>query len=280
MFPKFWSRSVARDADPARPGRIGTLRALLAALMVANMLVFTGGMALAQQEGRERPQPFETPAPAATLPPGVTPTVDRLAPPPTVESPTQADEGAYLYWLHCMPCHGDVGQGLTEEFRIQYPHEDQNCWESGCHGDRPYDNGFTLPTAVPAVIGEDTLTRFQTLGTLYTFTQASMPYWNPNSLTEQEYLALTAFMARANGYWDGEVLTAANVHEMMLPFADSITDPTVPPAGQETGGDFTSTPMPVTPAEQFTFDGLLTGILLLAALAATGGLVLWNRRGK
>ncbi|MCZ7667923.1 MAG: hypothetical protein M5U34_12380 [Chloroflexi bacterium] len=45
-------------------------------------------------------------------PPGMQPTlaIDRLAPPPTVENPTQLDEGAYLYWLYCIPCHGDKGQ--------------------------------------------------------------------------------------------------------------------------------------------------------------------------
>ena len=50
-----------------------------------------------------------------------TPTVDRLAAPPTVPAPNQADEGAQLYWLYCQPCHGDQGQGLTDEWRAQFP---------------------------------------------------------------------------------------------------------------------------------------------------------------
>ena len=100
---------------------------------------------------RGGPAPTRTPVPP-TLSPGTTPTPDRLAPPPTVPSPTQADEGAQLFWLHCQPCHGDRGQGLTDEWRAQYPPEEEYCWESGCHGNQPYDEAFALPTRVPAVI--------------------------------------------------------------------------------------------------------------------------------
>jgi hypothetical protein len=89
----------------------------------------------------------------------ITPTPDRLARPTLPAEPSQADKGAQVYWLTCLPCHGDRGQGLTAEFMETYPVEDRNCWESGCHGKRPYENGFTLPTTVPALIGEGTLRR-------------------------------------------------------------------------------------------------------------------------
>src|SRR5688572_32694717 len=88
------------------------------------------------------------------------PTQDRLAEPTLPSSPSQADTGAQVYWLSCMPCHGDRGQGLTDEFREIYPPEDRNCWDSGCHRKRPYENGFTLPTVVPALIGPGTLQKF------------------------------------------------------------------------------------------------------------------------
>ncbi|MGH2538884.1 MAG: hypothetical protein ACRDHL_15955, partial [Candidatus Promineifilaceae bacterium] len=71
--------------------------------------------------------------------------LDRLAS-PTPAGHAQSDSGAQLYWLHCQPCHGDQGQGLTDEWRAQYPPEEQNCWQSGCHGPRPYEEGFSLPT--------------------------------------------------------------------------------------------------------------------------------------
>src|SRR5215467_8930723 len=50
-----------------------------------------------------------------------TPTIDRLAEPTLPAQPSQADYGSQVYWLNCSPCHGDRGQGLTDEFRQQYP---------------------------------------------------------------------------------------------------------------------------------------------------------------
>lgn len=143
-----------------------------------------------------------------------TPTVDRLAAPPTVPSPTQADEGAQLFWLHCQPCHGDQGQGLTDEWRAQFPEEEQNCWISGCHGKHgkdPPPTGFTIPTAVPAVIGAGSLGNYQTVQQLFYYIRAAMPYENPGGLKEEEYLAITAFIARAHGVGDRTPLTAANI---------------------------------------------------------------------
>jgi hypothetical protein len=99
-----------------------------------------------------------------------------------------------------MPCHGDRGQGLTDEFRTrQYPPEDTNCWDSGCHGARPYSNGFTLPKTVPAVIGSEALQRFDQAQNLYDFIRSAMPYNAPGSLPAIEYLQLTAFLLERNG---------------------------------------------------------------------------------
>jgi hypothetical protein len=92
-----------------------------------------------------------------------------------------------------------VGQGLTDDWRAQYPPEDQNCWESGCHGSRPYEDGFTLPKFVPAVIGPETLTRFASAADLHAFMSRSMPFNAPGSLSEAEYWEVTAFLMRANG---------------------------------------------------------------------------------
>lgn len=166
--------------------------------------------------------------------PQPTPTVDRLAAPPTVYPPTQADDGAQLFWLHCQPCHGDQGQGLTDEWRAQYPPEDQDCWQSGCHGKQPYENGFTVPTAIPAVIGQDSLGRFETMGQVFDFMRAAMPFQDPGHLSEEEYLALTAFLARAHGVWDGRPLDTNNVYQVRLrsATAETVTPPASPaPAG-------------------------------------------------
>jgi hypothetical protein len=56
---------------------------------------------------------------------------DRLAKPPlsASQASTQLGQGTLLYWGVCMACHGDRGQGLTNEWRAVYG-EDQNCWAS------------------------------------------------------------------------------------------------------------------------------------------------------
>lgn len=130
-----------------------------------------------------------------------TPTRDRLAEPTLPPSPSQADRGAQVYWLSCLPCHGDLGQGLTDEFRAAYPEEDRNCWDSGCHGERPYDNGFKLPKSIPAVVGPGTLQKYADASVLYAYIRATMPFWKPGSLTEEESWAVTAFVLRQNGLW-------------------------------------------------------------------------------
>lgn len=129
----------------------------------------------------------------------------------------QADYGAQTYWLLCLPCHGDRGQGLTDEFRETYPPEEQYCWESGCHGDHPYDYGFTLPMQVPAVIGpQAALSKFTTAGRLNAYIKAAMPYWKPGSLTEEESWLVTAFLLRENGIQFGENLDASNAEQILL----------------------------------------------------------------
>lgn len=118
---------------------------------------------------------------------------------PTITPSTQGGNGANIFQVYCMPCHGDQGQGLTDEFRNrQYPPEDVNCWKSGCHGERPYDNGFTLPKTIPALIGSDTLQKFSTAQQLYNFIHAAMPFNAPGSLKPQQYLDLTAFLLERN----------------------------------------------------------------------------------
>ena len=139
------------------------------------------------------------------------PTVDRLAAPPTAASPNQADTGAQLYWLHCQPCHGDRAQGLTDEWRAQYPPEDQNCWNSGCHGQQPYANGFILPTQVPALVGAGTLGRFATAADLHNFISRAMPFQAPGSLTPDEYWSITAFLLRGHGLPDTALPIASDL---------------------------------------------------------------------
>jgi cytochrome c len=146
-----------------------------------------------------------------------TPTPDRLAPPVLPANPNQAEKGSYAFWQYCLPCHGDRGQGLTEDFRQLYPPEDNYCWESGCHGQRPYPNGWTLPTSVPAVLGSDSLTRFDTAATLFAFVRNTMPFQAPGSLDEETYWEIVAFLVEGQGQsLGGESLGPANASAISL----------------------------------------------------------------
>ncbi|HEX6034104.1 MAG TPA: hypothetical protein VFY83_06695 [Anaerolineales bacterium] len=169
----------------------------------------------------------------------VTPTVDRLAEPTLPAVPSQADHGAQVYWLSCMPCHGDRGQGLTDEFRATYPPEEENCWESGCHGANPYESGFTIPKKIPAVIGDTTLAKFTDAAQLNSYIRATMPFWNPGSLTEEDAWRVTAFILRQNDLWDASTeLNASNAPNVKIPRAAFLTPIVTPqpanaPAGNE-----------------------------------------------
>jgi cytochrome c len=145
------------------------------------------------------------------------PTPDRLAQPTLPAKPSQADKGAQVYWLSCLPCHGDRGQGLAEDFKQTYPEEDRNCWKSGCHGSNPYDNGFTLPKTIPAVIGSGTLQKFPNAFVLRSYISAAMPFWKPGSLTDEEAWQVTAFVLRENKVWTArEDLTEANAASVLV----------------------------------------------------------------
>lgn len=214
--------------------------------------------------------PTHTPTPFSIQP---TPTIDRLAAPPTVENPTQADDGAYLYWLYCLPCHGDQGQGLTDEWRAQYPLEEQYCWESGCHGSNPPEPyGFLIPTVVPPLVGDEGLTRFETLGEVYYYARGSMPLELPGRLTDEEYLAITAFLAEKRGIWDGSTLTDRTVLQMKLrPDEQSaLIAPTATPQP-------TAVSPSTAPSSRPTANWLVGGGLALTAIMVIGGIGLWRR---
>ena len=157
------------------------------------------------------------------------PTQDRLAEPTLPADPTQADRGAQVYWLSCLPCHGDKGQGLTDEFRTTYPEEEQNCWKSGCHGKNPYESGFTIPRKIPAVIGDTALAKFSDGAQLHAYIRAAMPFWKPGSLSEDDAWKVTAFVLRENKLWNsvGE-LSESNAGNVMIPRAAFLTPVAAP----------------------------------------------------
>jgi len=149
--------------------------------------------------------------PAEALQIAPTPTINRLAPPPTVYPPTQADQGAQDYYQVCSTCHGDRGQGLTAEWRAAIGGAGMNCWRSQCHGSMRPPNGFNFPRYVPPVIGSGVLNNFNTGLDVYHFLKLYMPYQAAGSLTDQTYWELTAFLLRANHYYTGKQILNAQL---------------------------------------------------------------------
>jgi cytochrome c len=165
-------------------------------------------------------------SPAAALQATPAPTQDRLAEPTLPASPSQADFGAQAYWLNCSPCHGDRAQGLTDEFRQQYPEEDRNCWTSHCHGKVTYENGFTIPKVVPALVGSGALAKFTNAANLYGYIHATMPFQKPNSLSDEEYYKITAFLLRQNGLIDGRTdVNGSNAAQIVVSRATPVPTP-------------------------------------------------------
>lgn len=130
--------------------------------------------------------------------------------------PTQVDRGKATYSHYCSACHGDVGQGLTDEWRSTWPPEDQNCWQSKCHALNHPPEGFIFPKKVPALIGPGTLTRFQTALQLQGFIRGAMPYYQPGLLSNDQYWDIAAFLSDAHGVPLKDELTPANAGAVLL----------------------------------------------------------------
>ena len=162
------------------------------ALVTLFLLPWTGNRLLgASEAGAHRTVAVPTPQ---------MPVEDRLAEPVLPESPTKVDIGRNLYYFHCMPCHGDRGQGLTDEFREIWVEDHQNCWARGCHTGRSELAAFYIPRSIPAVIGTpQALGPFQTAEDLFAFLRATQPPQRPGALADSEYWALTSFLLHENG---------------------------------------------------------------------------------
>lgn len=139
---------------------------------------------------------------------------------------------------------------------------------SGCHGKRPYENGFTLPTAVPAVIGGNSLERFETMGQVYGFMSSAMPFQDPGHLTQEEYLAIAAFLARSHDAWDGTTLTSDNIGNFRLrPAAATETpEPAASPVTSQEGGEGQGNAAPFNPFIGGIAAGVIGSLVLIVLL--------------
>jgi len=113
--------------------------------------------------------------------------------------------------------------------------------------------------------------------------RVAMPFSYPGTLTEEEYLALTAYLARAHGVWDGRPLDIARAHELRLqPLSTADVEIHNDPANQahlltptlEAGAN-SVTPVPARIImNTLDFDW---PVVLVIAVLLVGGIGLWLR---
>lgn len=181
-------------------------------------------------------------ATATNTPVSISPTEDSWVIVDLPADATQLEYGAEVYRLVCKACHGDKGQGLTDDWRAQWNPKDQNCWQSKCHALNHPSDGFYLPYS-PAVVGPP-LKIFDTALDLYHYIRKYMPWHNPDSLTEKENWSVTAYILKINGVDPGSELDAETAAKIDLRPNDST--PPLPSAGEESLplSLNTSTPIP------------------------------------
>jgi hypothetical protein len=124
-----------------------------------------------------------------------------------------------------MACHGDRGQGLTDEWRAEWG-EDGNCWQQDCHGlDHPPE-GFNFPdTCCRPVIGDGTLASFRNALELHAYLVETMPWWNPGYLQPEEYWQSTAFLLRAHRALPEKIeIDESNAYILLLKPSSPIPD--------------------------------------------------------
>lgn len=136
--------------------------------------------------------------------PSPTATYDPLAEPSLPENPSEYELGQNWYWHHCMPCHGDKGQGLTDEFRAIWPEDHQNCWGRGCHGGHGLEDDFLIPTVVPPIVSNAKLVRFSSQQALFDFLKATHPPQYPGYLSDEQYHAIALFIFSMNNRSDAD----------------------------------------------------------------------------
>ncbi len=205
------------------------------------------------------------------------PTVDHLAIPELPENPTQVDIGRVSYFYNCMPCHGDRGQGLTDEFRETWVEDHQNCWARGCHSGRAGEEGFPIPTVVPAVAVEPgALQSFTSSAALHSYLEETHPPQQPGVLPEEDYWALTAFLLAENGRLSpgpdlGPALTRPTATRSPTATPTPTASPTAAPMA-------TTTPTAAPSAPAPSASNTPIWVLPLACALLAGIFIFWLRR--
>jgi hypothetical protein len=135
---------------------------------------------------------------------------------------------------------------------------------------------------VPAVIGQGSLTKFNTAQDLYTYIRGAMPYWSPNLLSDEEYQAITVFLVTANQQKRGyaPITSFDNLAAISLQTApQKVALPT--PIPEPVTYPLTSYSLPPTPYSLLPTPWLMLGISSgLVGLASIVGLIyLTHKKG-
>jgi hypothetical protein len=142
---------------------------------------------------------------------------DSLIAPMLPDNPTQVDLGEQDYYQICLACHGNWGQGLTDEWREIGFGGDMNCWQSKCHAANHPPQGFEIPREMPPLLGRGALPGLNNAQELYQVILETMPWWDPGQLSEEQALNLTAYILDARGELpEGMVLTESNLTAFTL----------------------------------------------------------------
>ena len=138
------------------------------------------------------------PTPSPNMGMGMMSPHERLSRPLISKPPTQIELGHAEYWMSCMVCHGDRGQGLTPEWRSVLDPADQNCWQSRCHAANHPPEGFQIPRESPLVMGTGALAGYRTATELYEYLRVEMPWSFPGLFSDEKYWELAAYLAETN----------------------------------------------------------------------------------
>lgn len=141
----------------------------------------------------------------------------RLAAPVLSNVPRQVELGQYHYWMSCMVCHGDRGQGLTEEWRSVLDPADRNCWQSKCHAANHPPEGFQIPREAPLLMGTGAMSGYRTVSELHAYLSETMPWSFPGLLPDDAYWQLIVYLAEANQIeLPSEPLGPENAEDLLL----------------------------------------------------------------
>jgi len=248
-------------------------------ILVALAIVVTLGISSWAAPGTIVRLQQETPSPTLLA---MTPTEDSWIIVDLPEDSTQLEYGAEVYRLVCKACHGDKGQGLTDDWRAQWAPKDQNCWQSKCHARNHPPDGFYMPQA-PSVLGQP-IRGFGTALNLYTYNHNYMPWHDRGSMTEMESWSVTAYLLKINGIEPPPELNAENAEQIDLSVIDPNLGPTPAPPSPEAQPapvmENTSTPIP-TPGHEDEPAGTNTAQLVLLVVVLIIVIILiavWLRR--